>query len=145
MTFRHFMSYAVLPLCMILFAFGLAAGQEKVTKDEVRTEVGQAAEKAKAYASQQVEIYRQEMQANLDGLAKRIDEMKERAKAATGDAATKYQTAIAELQSKMDATRRKLKDLGSAGSGAWNEMKTNFDKAMSDLNKAFQEAVGQFK
>lgn len=145
MTFRHFMSYAAVALCMILFAVGVATGQEKVTKEEVRTEVGRAAEKAKVYASQQVETYRQDMQGKLDALSKKIEELRERAKTATGDAATRYQSVIAELQSKMDATRKKLKEVGSAGSGAWNEMKTSFDKAMSDLNKAFDEAFGKFK
>jgi len=145
MAFRNLIAYLAMALCMIFIAFSVAAGQEKVTGAEVRKEVTEAAEKTKAFATQQVETYTKEMQAKLDALSKKIAELKEKAKTAKGEAEAKSQPVIADLQAKMDTARKKLTEVGAAGAETWKDVKTGFDKVMDDLNKAFDEAFGKSK
>jgi|GEM_PF-1084309 len=147
MPTRRSISYALVSFCTVVFVVSLAVAQtqEKVTGAEVRKEVTEAAEKTKAFASQQAETYSKEMQAKLDALSKKIDELKERAKTAKGEAQAKSQPVIADLQAKMDAARKKLTDVGAAGAETWKDVKAGFDKVMDDLNKAFDEAFGKSK
>ncbi|MCA1960305.1 MAG: hypothetical protein LDL33_05880 [Desulfomonile sp.] len=145
MVSRNLLAYLAIVFGIIFIAFSVAAGREQVTGAEVGKEVSDAAEKTKAFASQQVETYTKEMQAKLDTLSKRIKELKEKAKTATGDAQAKSQQVIADLQSKMDVARQELKDVGTAGADTWKDVKTRFDKLMENLNKAFDEAFGKSK
>lgn len=86
-----------------------------------------------------------DFQERLDELSKKVDELKEKAKHATGDAGKIYRSAISDLESKRDVAQKKLKELGSASSGAWQEIKVGVDKAYDELQKAYKEAVAKFR
>ncbi len=86
-----------------------------------------------------------DFQERLDEVSKKVDELKQKARHATGDAAKRYQTAISDLQSKRDVAQKKVKELGSASSEAWQEIKMGVDKAYDELQKAYKEAVAKFK
>jgi peptidoglycan hydrolase CwlO-like protein len=145
MLLKKFITYIALSCCLTLVVFGIAVGQTAVTKEEVQKDVKVAAEKVKAYTAQEAEAYKKDMEKRLEELSKKIDELKERAKNTSGEAAERYRALIADLQGRLDAAGPKLKELGSTTSAAWKDMKVAFDKAVDDLQKAYEDAVSKFK
>lgn len=121
------------------------AQQQPVTKQEVKKEAADTMEKAKAYAEQQKQVYTKKVQATLDDLSKKIDQLKEQAKTAKGDALTKIQGGMADLKVKQDQAKQKLQELGGSTGAAWEQVKTGVDNAITDLQKAYEGASSYFK
>jgi seryl-tRNA synthetase len=121
------------------------AQQSPVTRQEVKKEAADTMEKAKAYAEQQKQIYTKKVQATLDDLSKRIDQLKDQAKVAKGEALTKIQSALADLKVKEDQAKQKLQELGSSTGPAWEQVKAGVDKAVGELQNAYNKASSYFK
>jgi vancomycin resistance protein YoaR len=131
---------------MLTWAVNLTlAQQQPVTKQELKTEAADTMEKAKAYAERQKQVYANKAQAALDDLSKKIDQLKEQAKVAKGEALTKIQAALADLKVKQDQAKQKLQELGSSTGAAWEQVKTGVDKAVADLQKAYNKVSSYFK
>ncbi len=121
------------------------AQQTQVTKEEVKKQAAETMEKAKAYAEQQKQEYTKQAQATLDDLSKKIDQLKEQAKTAKGEAQTKIEAGLADLKVKQDQAKKKLQELGGPTGAAWEKVKTGVDKAVTDLQKAYNDASSHFK
>ena len=121
------------------------AQQSPVTKQEVKKEAAETMEKAKAYAEQQKQVYTKKVQATLDDLSKKIDQLKEQAKVAKGEALTKIQAGLANLKVKQDEAKQKLQELGSSTGPAWEQIKAGVDKAVADVQNAYNKASSYFK
>lgn len=135
----------LLILCVCSPGLSFAAEPAHVSGEELKRETKEALEKARAYAEQQKQEYTKKMQAKLDDLSKKIDQLKEMAKGATGDALARIQTSVADLVAKQDAARRKLEELGSSTTSAWDTLKVGVEKAVADLQKAYEGAAAHFK
>jgi hypothetical protein len=121
------------------------AQQTEVTREDVKKQAAETMEKAKAYAEQQRQEYTKQIQATLDDLSKKIDQLKEQAKTAKGEAQTKIEAGIADLKVKQDQAKQKLQEVGSSTGAAWEQVKAGVDKAVADLQKAYNDASSYFK
>jgi hypothetical protein len=121
------------------------AQEQPVTKEDVKKQAAETVEKAKAYAEQQKQDYSKQAQATLDDLSKKIDQLKEQAKIAKGEALTKIQTSLGDLKVKQDQAKQRLQELAASTGAAWEQVKTGVDKAVDDLHKAYNNAASQFK
>lgn len=131
---------------MLTWAVNLTfAQQQPVTKQDVKNQAVETMEKAKVYAEQQRQEYTKQVQATLDDLSKKIDQLKEQAKIAKGEALTKIQGALADLKVKQDQAKQKMQELGSSTGAAWEQVKAGVDKAVTDLQKAYNDASSYFK
>jgi len=130
-------------VCM--WAVNLAFAQQPVTKEDVKKQAAETMEKAKAYAEQQRQEYTKQVQATLDDLSKKIDQLKEQAKNYKGEAQAKIEAGLADLKEKQDQAKQKLQEVGSSTSAAWEQVKAGVDKAVADLQKAYNDASSYFK
>ncbi len=131
---------------MLMWAVNLTfAQQQPVTKEDLKKQASQTMETAKAYAEQQKQEYTKKIQATLDDLSKKTDQLKEQAKIAKGEAVTKIQAGLADLKVKEAQAKQKLQELGGSTGTAWEQMKVGVDKAISDLQKAYNDASSHFK
>jgi TolA-binding protein len=121
------------------------AQEQPVTKEDVKKQAAETMEKAKAYAEQQKQEYSKQAQATLDDLSKKIDQLKEQAKIAKGEALTKIQTSLADLKAKEEQAKQRLQDVRSSTGAAWEQVKTGVDKAIAELQKAYNDASSHFK
>jgi Cu/Ag efflux protein CusF len=116
-----------------------------VTAEELRQELRDALETAKAYTFQQKEKYQRRLEPVLRDLDDRIGSLREQAKDARKEARKKYGEAIKELQRERQVVREQLDKVQAATPGAWEEAKAGMSAAWDDLRKAFQRAHERFK
>ena len=140
MTAVRFMATFVVIACLCAFNSSFAQ-QGQVTKEEAQ----QGLEKAIAYADQQKQEYTKQIQAQLDDLSKKIDQLKDKAKDAKGDALAKMEKTMTDLRARQEDAKRKWQELSSATAASWENIKTGAEKAVANLQKAYDEASAHFK
>jgi len=135
--------------CLLIVCFaaaGISFAQEKGAgaPGEVKKEAATPA-KTTAPAEQEKQDYIKQMQNTLDDVTKKINELKDKAQTATGDARAKIESTINVLKVQQASAAQKLQELRSSTGAAWGEMKTGMSKAADDLRKAYEDAAKHFK
>jgi TolA-binding protein len=136
-------------LMVIVVSAGLQASvfaveQGKVTAEQVKKQAQEAITTAKEYTLQEKQEYQKRIEAQLADLAKRIDELREKAKTAKQDVVTQLQAQMEALKKQQQVAEQKLNELRSSSAKAWDQVKTGVDKAMEDLKKAYESARSYF-
>lgn len=134
----------LLIVCFAAAGVSFAAEKGDVTKGDVKEEIA-APQKATAPAEQEKQDYIKQIQNALDDVSKNIDQLKDKAQTATGDARAKIESTIATLKTQQEAASKKLQEVRSSTGAAWGEMKTGMGKAVDDLRKAYDDASKHFK
>ena len=135
----------LLILCFAAAGMSFAAEKGSGTKSDVKKEAPSGLDKPKPSAEQEKQDYIKQIETTLDDVSKKINELKDKAQSATGDARTKIESTIATLKTQQDAAGKKLQELRSSTGAAWGEMKTGMSKAADDLRKAYEDAAKHFK
>jgi hypothetical protein len=136
----------VIGTCMLILCFAAAGMSFAAEKgDAVKKEAPSGVDKSKAPAEQEKQDYIKQMENTLDDVSKKINELKDKAQSATGDARTKIDSAITTLKAQQESAGKKLDELRSSTGAAWGEMKTGLSKAVDDLSKAYNDAAKHFK
>jgi hypothetical protein len=88
--------------------------------------------------------YEKSTQKKLDQVSASIDDLKEKAEAADGQAQAGLHQAVEDLQKQRDDLQTKLDALKNSTTDAWKDMTVGIDKSLGDLQKASDKAVAQF-
>ena len=136
---------SLLILCFAVAGMSFAAETGSGTKSDVKKEAPAGLDKPKPSAEQEKQDYIKQIESTLDDVSKKINELKDKAQTATGDARAKIESTIATLKVQQDAAGKKLQELRSSTGAAWGEMKTGMSKAADDLRKAYEDAAKHFK
>jgi predicted nuclease with TOPRIM domain len=88
--------------------------------------------------------YREKMEAQLNELAAKLEELKGKAAKATADARAEMAKQIEALKPKLEAAQQKLKELQAASGPAWDKLKEGAEKAMADLKKTWESVKSKF-
>lgn len=89
--------------------------------------------------------YQQKVEANLETLQARIDELKAKAAQAKADARLRYHERIGVLDARQKEAQHKLRELKASSENAWQELKVGTEAALHELQNAFNSALAQFK
>ncbi len=140
----------VIGTCLLIACFaaaGMSFAAEKGagTPSDVKKETPQGLDKSKPPADQEKQDYIKQIENTLDDVAKKINELKDKAQNATGDASAKIESTVATLKTQQEAAGKKLQEVRSSTGAAWGEMKTGMSKAADDLRKAYEDAAKHFK
>ena len=91
------------------------------------------------------ELYRQKVQAHLDGWRADVDKMRARALNASADRQLELNRQIALLESKIEDGQSKLSELSKASEDRWESAKDNFASAWESLKASFAEVSARVK
>jgi hypothetical protein len=116
-----------------------------VSAEDLRREVRDALEAAKAYTFQQKDEYQRRLEALTRELDERIDDLRDRAEAVGAEARKEYAQEIEELRQRREAVRQRLARVKSASAEAWEDIKSGVSAALEDLQKAYERARSRFK
>ncbi len=116
----------------------------KVTPEDVRRDVGQAAKTAADYSRQTKQEFEQKLQTRLKELDVEIAKLREKGAELKGEAKVKWDAKLAELEKKRDAANAKLAEVRQSSGEAWKDIEKGAQSAWDDLDKAFQDAARQF-
>jgi hypothetical protein len=104
-----------------------------LTLDDVKNDLRNAAETAKDYTYQHRDEYQKKMNGVMHDLDEQIEELKEKARAASADAKTRYDRELADLARQRDALRDRLTRLRAAAPDVWTDIKSGVSAAARDL------------
>ena len=88
--------------------------------------------------------YQQKMEAQLQTLQTKIDELKVKASLAKADAKDAYEEQIATLNAKQQEAQLKFQEIQASSESAWQDMKAGMENAWNDLQNAFNKATANF-
>jgi hypothetical protein len=113
-----------LVLCCALGMFGLAVG----------CDFGSDSKSPKTKQEEAVA----DSKAKLDGLDKKLNELKDRAAKATGDEKAKLDAKVAEATAKREAVVKKHEALKTAAADKWEAARTEATAALEEYRKAVE-------
>lgn len=110
--------------------------------------VGRAVQQALAAARRLGAEHKDEYQKKLNGLVQQlddqIDDLKEKAAKAQGEARRKFDQEVGDLERKRDEAEKKLAKMKAASGPAWEDLKGGMQDAIQDLQKAIERAKTHF-
>jgi molecular chaperone GrpE (heat shock protein) len=89
--------------------------------------------------------YQEKVQAELQKVDAKIDEVVAKAKHAEADAKVTYHNKLEELRSARDAAAQKLEALENSTDEAWDNLRQGFENAWDQLTQSFDRAVKSFE
>ncbi|MFN0197530.1 MAG: hypothetical protein ACKVT0_12365 [Planctomycetaceae bacterium] len=116
----------------------------KVTTEDVRRDVGQAADTAAEYSRQTKEEFQEKLDARLKELDGEIAKLREKGSELKDDAKANWERKMADLETKREAARAKLDEVSHSSAEAWKDIQKGAQSAWDDLDKAFHEASQEF-
>lgn len=88
--------------------------------------------------TQQIKDFSKTAEMQFHGLAKKLNELKEKAKTETGEAKANLDKKIADVQKKLDDLEPKLKELETATTNTFSQVRSAFENGVRDVRKAMQ-------
>ena len=144
--------FLVLLVCMGVMVLAGCGGKEEpaetkkpVTMEGVKKETGEATQTAEAYTRQQMDEYRQRVQAKLEDFDKKLDEMRAKTEKMKKEARAEMEQQMTELRKKREEAAKELEKMQSESGKAWEDIKTGLDSALDEMDKAYQQAASRFK
>jgi predicted nucleic acid-binding Zn-ribbon protein len=91
------------------------------------------------------EAYSAKIEAKVEQLNGRIDEILAKANRAKADMTSQYQEQIDDLCVKRDVAKVKLRDLKEASGEAWSDLREGLERSWDELSHAFDLAIKHFQ
>ena len=88
--------------------------------------------------------YVQKMQAQLEELDQNIQNLKEQAANATGQAEKDLDRAAESLEMQRQQASQNLEEIKKTSAEQWEAMKTSLQDTMDQINKAYQQALEKY-
>lgn len=92
-----------------------------------------------------MEEYRQKLEAQLKEWKAKIELLEDKAAKATGETRAELLRAVDELRGKKGAVKDKMNELQKESGVVWEQMKERVDKAASELKSALDRVLSRFK
>ena len=89
--------------------------------------------------SQEMETYRTATRERLREIDGWIDDLKERAKTASGDAKARFDRAIQDLEPRRRDVERRLDQLSTATRETWADAKTSIQSGIDEMRRTWDE------
>jgi TolA-binding protein len=116
----------------------------KVTSEDVRRDVDQAAKTAGEYSQQTKDEYQKKLENQLNELDAKIVKLREKGSSLKDKAKVNWDQKMADLETKRKAASAKLAEVGSSSAEAWKDVRKGAQSAWDDLDKAFRDASKEF-
>jgi len=116
-----------------------------VTAEEVRRELGEAAEAVEEYSEDTSQEVVENAQKTLDQLKQDMERLKQDVGELHETAQGKLEESIGDLDRKLADAQQRLDQLRDAGADAWAESKDDLQKALDNLQRGYTEAVTAFE
>ena len=120
------------------------APNPKVTSEDVRRDVDQAAKTAGEFAQQAKEEFVQKLEAQLKALDEEVAKLREKGSELKDEAKASWDKKMAELETKREAAKAKLAEVRESSGEAWKDVQRGAEAACEDLNKSLQDAKREF-
>jgi hypothetical protein len=91
------------------------------------------------------EQFYNDVQARLDDLNRKIEELKRQKDQVAGDQKIRYRRQIVRLEKKEVDLRENLEEIKTAGKEAWADLKPRLKSALDDLTQGLGNAISEFK
>jgi hypothetical protein len=95
--------------------------------------------------SEETKSFLEKLSAQLLDWDSQVNELKQKAVQAKGDAKLKYEKEIANLNEKMEQVKTRVEEFHHAGGEAWESAKDGLDKASKELAVSFNSIKEIFK
>lgn len=127
-------------------ASAAAAGEIETapTLDDVKQQVGEAAQASKQYTAEQMKQAGDALNARMQKLSVQLDQLKEQGQEISGDAKQQWQDQMVKLKEQREQLQRDLDQLSDASGNAWQDLKQGIDRALEELSTATDEAKKNF-
>lgn len=116
----------------------------QVTSDDVRRDTGKAVDTAAEFAQQSKEEFESKLDARLKQLDAEIVRLREKGSELKDEAKVRWDEKLTQLETKREAARVKLAEVKDSSAEAWKDLQKGAQAAWVDLDKAFQDASGEF-
>ena len=110
------------------------------TGEDVRRDVGKAADTTGAYLSEKRDEYAAELKQRLGGLDVKIAELKQRANELGKDAHERWKPQLDRLEELRQETESKLESVQKASGPAWEDIKQGAESAWKKLHESYEHA-----
>lgn len=118
--------------------------QDNVTKEDVKSEVQEAASTTKAYLSEEKQGMVENYQQRLEKIEDQIKAFKGEMENASETVTESYQASVDQLESRYATVENNINDLKNSTEDAWGELKDGVDDAISDLEESLKNAKEEF-
>ena len=118
--------------------------QDNVTKEDVKSEVQEAATTTKAYLSEEQQEMVENYQQRLEKIEDQIKAFKGEMENASETVTESYQASVDQLESRYATVENNINDLKNSTEDAWGELKDGVDDAISDLEESLKNAKEEF-
>lgn len=88
--------------------------------------------------------YQEKIEAQLKELTARLNELKEKADKAGGEAKAKIYKEMEELRARKDTAQERLTEILTAGADKFEGLKGKLDKAMEDAKKSWENLKSRY-
>lgn len=112
---------------------------------DVTREVNDALRSIKDYSFQNRDEYERRLQAALSQVDDQVEDLRERAAGASGEAKERLQQAAQDLQARSRVVRERLQRVRASSAPAWQELRSGVNSAFEELRDAFDRAASHFK
>ena len=120
-----------------------AVKEESVTADDVKKEVGEAAETTGEYLGQKKDEFIEDATARLQILELQIGSLSEEAQEKGAAAVAKYTALKTGLAAKMEAAKGQMAKLAESSGSAWQASQEGMSAALTELQKAYDKAKSE--
>lgn len=115
--------------------------QEDDAYDDAKQELQQAGDAIKDLAEKERDAFVAKINDRLEDVDRSIEEMKQDAKEATGDARRELEERIQVIETKRDALEERLQEVGDETGKAWGRLRERIREAWDELKQANDRGV----
>lgn len=120
-----------------------SAAQPVLSTDEIKRQLDDL--KDKKYGFQNKDQYVARLQGILNSMEDQIEDLRQRARTASGKAKVELMQEIAVLEMKREELQARMPTIRRATAEAWNDLKQGVGQATDDFQKAWEKARSRFK
>jgi len=111
---------------------------------DVKRETNQALEAAKRYGFKQKDQYEHKLHGVLDDLDDRLDDLQQRARKATGQAAQDLREQVRQLKQRRGVVDQRLQQVKSATAETWDNVKDTVSDAVQEFQNFYERTRARF-
>jgi hypothetical protein len=123
----------------------VSMSEPRITLEGVQQKVTDAVNAARNYAYENRGEYRQKLEAVVQGLDERIDQLEDQIQSGSAEFRRQHAAEIEDLRRKRDAVQAKLDHIQDAAPGAWDDLKAGIGAAVNDIQNALDRARTRFQ
>ncbi len=124
---------------------GTGNSDRTVTSGDVKDELEEAGDTARAYMNQEKQLLVNIYEERLELIEQQIAGMKDRMASVSASAEDTYQSRIDALEDQYHSVEKNLKDFQKSSKDAWEELLKGVDEAVKELEESVSQAKDEFE